>query len=159
VPIGDIAPEIEKVALNLGDRKVVTPEATRVVARKAHEEVIWEITHRMTVRDLPGALRALDGALLFKENAPVRILFGLAAAFRQITLVRDLMNANVKGRELQTAAGVWRERWDGVRRGAEARTGADVRRGMVALAQAERVLKSQANDPRVVLELTLGEIC
>jgi len=75
VPLSDIALEIEKIAggMDPGEDEV-TEAHLGGVARKAHEAYLKRLSEAVGARDLAAALRALDGALLFKENAPERIV-------------------------------------------------------------------------------------
>jgi DNA polymerase III delta subunit len=128
VPLSDIAPEIEKIASGMGPQETeVTETHLDSIARKASETFLRRLQDAAGDGDLHQALRALDGALLFKENAPVRIVATLMYRVDRIS---------------------------GSPRARAAR-----RRGLLALAEADRKLKSTPQDPRLVLETALFTLC
>ncbi len=159
VPLRDIAPEIEKVALGVGERAAIEPDDLEVICRKADEDLIYGIAGCVLKGDLPGALRALDGALLFKDNSSIRIVVTLTQRFTALGLVQDLMRSGLSGGEVQRAAGVWERDWAETERAARRIPPRALRRGLNALALADRTLKSSPKDPRVVLEETLAALC
>ena len=62
VSLRDLATEVDKVVLNLGERTAVTPKDLAVVARHADEALLYEIVRRVTARDLGGAVDWILGA-------------------------------------------------------------------------------------------------
>ncbi len=159
VPLREVAPEIEKVALTIGVRDTVTADDLTVIARKADEKLLYAITERVTARDLPGALQSLDGALLFKDNTEVRIVANLMYTLVNIARVRDFLDAGLKPGEAQKAAGIWPKAWPDIERAARRYDRPALTRGLDALARADRILKSSPRNPRIVLEETLLTIC
>jgi DNA polymerase-3 subunit delta len=166
VALGDIAPEIEKVALAAGDRdagagdlSAILPDDLRVIARKANETLLYEICTRIDAGDFPGAVRALDGALLFKDNTEVRVVATLALHVGRLAWVRDLLDSGMPPGAVQQTAGVWPRQWPQVERAARRLSAEALHGGLRALADADRSLKSSAKDPRVVLERALAAVC
>jgi DNA polymerase-3 subunit delta len=159
VPLREVAPEIEKVALAVGERELVTADDLSVIARKADEKLLYAVTERVTARDLAGALRSLDGALLFKDNTEVRIVANLTYTLVNIAKVRDFLDAGLAPREAQKAAGIWPKIWPEIERAARRYDRRSLARGLDALARADRILKSSPRNPRTVLEETLLTIC
>jgi len=151
VSLSAIAPEIEKIALSMGDRDRVTEDDLKVVARKAHEKLRDQMISRVTQKDGVGALQALDGALLFRENHEVRLVAILAHRLVAIAAVRDWMRTG------GDRPAVWP--WDEVQPAASRFSDRDVARSLDALASADRTLKSSPKNSRAVLEHTILTIC
>jgi DNA polymerase III delta subunit len=151
ISLSTIAPEIEKIALSMGDRDRVTEDDLEVVARKAHEKLRDQMISRVTEKDAVGALQALDGALLFRENHEVRLVAILAHRLVAIATVRDWMRTGGE------RPGVWP--WDEVRPAASRFSDREVARALEALASADRTLKSSPKNSRAVLEHTILTIC
>lgn len=158
-PLKEIAPEVEKIVLAMGDRKTVHPEDLAVIGRKADDGLLNEVMGRVTARDLPGALRALDGALLFKDNTEIRILAGLTHRLLGLLRIRELRDQGLSPEEVRRGAGVWPSLWNEASRGSRLYDLGTLRRGLTALAEADRTLKSTSQNPRVVLEKTIVTIC
>jgi DNA polymerase III delta subunit len=73
--------------------------------------------------------------------------------------VRDLLDTGHSPQEAQRVAGIWRRDWPGVEQGAKMGTSPGFREALNALSLADRTLKSQPKNPRLVLEKTLLTIC
>ena len=159
VALREVAPEIEKVALNLGDRDAVREEDLVVIGRRAEEELLYRIGERVGERDLSGALHALDGALLFRANDPVRIVASLARLLRQVAALQDLRAAGVSAEEARRTLRVWPKEWDTLAAALRRFPREDLDRGIHRLAEVDRTLKSRADDPRLLLETTLATLC
>jgi DNA polymerase-3 subunit delta len=159
VALREVAPEIEKVALHLGDRTAVGEEDLAVVGRRAEEEFLYRIGERVGERDLAGALHALDGALLFRANDPVRIVASLARLLRQVAALQDLRAAGVSPDEARKSLRIWPKEWDTLVAAVRRYPRADLEQGLVRLARVDRTLKSRPDDPRLLLERTLATLC
>lgn len=159
VPLAELAPEVEKVILSMGDRKEARDEDLEVIGKKADEALLQEVVERTTAGDLPGALRALDGALLFKEINEIRVVAVLTHRVLHLMQVRDLLDAGHPPGEIQRLAGVWRRDWPGVERGAKRGAAPRFRESLDALALADRTLKSRPKNSRLVLEKALLTLC
>lgn len=150
-----VAPEIEKVALALGDRTDVTEADLDVIGRKADKDLLREVVTRVTRRDAPGALRALDGALLFRENHEVRVVANLTHRILNLSQARSRLDAGLSGRPNDIWPAEWAEVEPAVRRFDRAR----LNRAILALARADRTMKSSPKNVRIVLEETILTIC
>ena len=142
VALSELAPEIEKVALGMGSRAKVTGEDLGSIGRRVDEEHLRELTSALAVGNAAGALRALDGILLFKGYDEVRVLANITHRILALMRVRDLMDRGMKHDELARASGVWPSQFEEVERAARGWTGPGLRRGLDLLACADRDLKS-----------------
>jgi DNA polymerase III subunit delta len=104
--LSDLASEIEKLSLSIGERKRIEPDDLKVVSRHAEARVLYQIESAVAERKLPEALNALSAALLFpRENGMVRIVALLGERFRKMLVARDRMQA---GYSVQAVvAGMW----------------------------------------------------
>jgi len=160
VPLREVAPEIEKVALTVGDRETLTEEDLGVIPNRPGEDLIRQVCARAGAGDLSGALRALDGALRFKENEPPRVMWMLGNYCEKLSLAGDLLASGADAKDVKKRVGVWNEaEWTQMRSAARRFQGAPGRRAISAVARADRALKSTGVDKRLLLEATLGAIC
>ncbi len=159
VSLAAVSPEIEKVALGMGEREVVEETDLDVVGRQADESLLYEIGSRVAHRDLPGALRAADGALLFRENNEIRVVATVAHRIFEIAKVRDLVDSGLSPDEALRAAGIWRMAADDVRAGVRRFDRESIERAIAALTAADRTLKSSPRKSRAVLEEALSAVC
>jgi DNA polymerase-3 subunit delta len=150
-----VAPEIEKIALVMGERDTVSEKDLGVVGRKADEELRKEVVQRVTQRDIAGALRSLDGALLFRGNSEIRLVAMLTHRIINLARAKDWLAAGNRERP----GGIWPGEWSEVEPALGRFDSAGLRRSLDALALADRILKSSPKNPRVVLEETIINIC
>lgn len=155
VALSELAPEIEKIALGMGSRAKVTEEDLGSIGRRIDEEHMRELTSALALGNTAGALRALDGILLFKGYDEVRVLANITHRILALMRVRDLMDQGMRREELARASGVWPSVFDEVERAARGWTGPGLRRGLELLACADRELKSSGKSSRLVLETAL----
>jgi len=154
VALHEVAPEIEKVAVALGDRKEVTEGDLAVIGRKAAEALRQDVVNRATRKDISGALQALDGALLFRGNSEIRLVAMLTHRMMNIAEARDRRTTG-EGRP----ARIWPTEWKEVEPAVNRFDQEGLRRSILALAAADRTLKSRPKNPRAVLEHTIITIC
>lgn len=160
--LSDLAIEIEKLCLSVGERKTINMDDLRVVGRHAEARVLYQVEAAVAARHLGLALKALEAALLFpKENAHIRIVTMLGERFRKMLVARDRQEAGLSRAEV--LAGMWFPGRDG---GAEFMTGvarfrrAELAQALIELARLDRALKTgQAEPPDLHLELALRRIC
>ena len=158
VALGEVAPELEKIALTMGDRTIVAEKDLAVIGRKPNDD-LKELSARVTVGDLPGALMSLDGALLFKENTAVRIVAVLTHRVLNMLAARDIADGGVPVAAAVKKAGIWDRDVETIERGVRARSGGELRKGLNVLASADRELKSTSKSPRLVLEEVVINLC
>lgn len=159
VSLRTVAPEVEKVILAMGERDAVTPDDLEVIGRRPHDALLYEVMDRVTAGDAAGALTALDGALLFRENSEIRIVATLTHRLLNLLRVRELVDTGCSAAEAGRRAGIWQREMKAVEAGVRVRSSAACRDALAALAAADRTLKSTGKNPRLVLETTLVSIC
>jgi DNA polymerase III delta subunit len=159
VSLREIAPEIEKVVLSVEERAVVTLDDLEVIGRRPHDALLYEVMDRVTAGDVSGALTALDGALLFRENSEIRIVAALTHRLLNLLRVRELVDTGCSAAEAGRRAGIWQREMKAVEAGVRVRSSPACRAALAALADADRTLKSTGKNARLVLETTLVTIC
>jgi DNA polymerase-3 subunit delta len=160
--LSDLAVELEKLTLVVGQRRTIQSEDLKVVGRHAESRVLYQVESSVADRNLPAALEALDAALLFpRENGPIRIVVLLAERFRKMLLARDRMDAGYATSAV--VAGMWFPGPAGATPflrsvGLYRRT--ELVQALQELARLDRALKTgQAEPERLHLELLLRRLC
>ncbi len=86
-----IAGELEKIDLYLGQSRDVTEGVVRELVAHSVSGVIWDLSNRISRRDLPGSLRLLDQLLVQGETA-IGILFAaIIPTMRNLLAAKDLL--------------------------------------------------------------------
>ena len=155
VALGELAPEIEKLALAIGKKTQVTEEDLEGIGRRIDEEQLREMTSALANGNAVGVLRALDGILLFKGYDEVRVLANLTHRIVALLRVRALMDQGVRRDELARLSGVWPSLFEEVERAARGWTGGGLERSLEILAKADLDLKSSGKSSRLILETAL----
>jgi DNA polymerase III subunit delta len=158
VALGEIAPEIEKVALAMGKRAEVLEDDLAGIGRRIDEEQLREMTAALALGDTGTVLRSLDGVLLFKGYDEVRVLANVTHRVLALARVRDLLDRGTPREELARASGVWPSLIEDVERAARGWTAEGLRRSLEVLARADRELKSTGKSSRLVLETALVRV-
>ncbi len=86
----EIAGELVKLSLYVGDRSDITVADVRAVCTASRTAVIWELTDSLGARKLDAAVHSVEN-LLGAGEQPIGILMMLAAQFRLMLLSRDLL--------------------------------------------------------------------
>lgn len=86
----EIANELEKLDLYVGQRPVITEQDVRAICCASRQSVIWELTDALGARQLNASLVALQN-LLDAAESPIGVLMMLVAQFRLMLLAHDLM--------------------------------------------------------------------
>ena len=159
IALSEIAPEIEKVAAAAGDRSEITEEDLSVIGYKTGSDQLQAVLDCVGRRDLAGALLALHDAMRFKENDPVRVVALLALRLQTVTQVQALMGSGASPSSIPKLAGIWPKEWPKIQRTAAEIPEDAVRACLSILADADRTLKSSPQEPRLVLEQALLNIC
>lgn len=92
-----LASEVEKLALYVGDRAEITPEDVAAVVSRSKHARAYALGEALGDRDLPRALRALDEELweirlkVDKDKSPIGLLYGLISKIRLLLLLKELV--------------------------------------------------------------------
>ena len=179
----EIANELEKLSLYVGQRRDITEEDVRAICSASRQAVIWELTDSLGARRISRAIAALEN-LLGSGESPIGVLMMLAGQFRLMLLAKDLMQRKLitagdeKGANFQfvkaferlpegttahfprTKEGHLPNAWRLYRCALAARnfSGDELIRAMDLLLEANRQIVTTQLDERLVLEETIAKI-
>jgi len=99
----ELASQVEKLAVYVGDRPRVTVDDVREIASSTKAFTVFELARFLGVRDLQNSLRCLD--TLFRNGEDTFLIIGaLSRHFRQLWRIREMLDRKAPqadiGREL-----------------------------------------------------------
>ena len=151
--------EVEKVCAYAGGGTITREQIDQVGALTV-DAGVFELSKAILRRDYAGSLRVI-GDLLYQKEEPTAILAAVTASFVDLYRAKLAKRAKVGSAEAMNAFGYYGSRQYRYTRSAsdEWRYSKDyLRQALAALAQADRTLKSQRTDGRVVLEKAVTQI-
>ena len=146
-----LANEMEKLALYAGKSGVITEEAVDELAGASRQRGIFELTDSLGRRDARAALRIL-ASLLNSGESPLMIVTMMARHYRQILIVKEMLESRRKPSEISEAAQVPSFIFEDFIRQARSIDREAARAMYLKLADADRRFKSTNADHRMVLE-------
>jgi DNA polymerase-3 subunit delta len=148
---------LDKVMLFCGERKQIEYEDLESSLSVAREHAIWEMTNAIGSRNAAAAISAL-GRLLDEGKHPLQISFSLQLQFRQLLMVKEMLDRRVPHEKVASIAklGRWSDR---LFRQARLFTAADLRSIHRWLFELEDSIKSAGVDERFLLEYIVYRIC
>lgn len=146
-----LANEMEKLALHTGEGRSITVEAIDELAGASRQRGIFELTDMLGKRDVKSALRVL-ASLLNAGEAPLMIVTMMARHYRQVLIVKEMMEGRSKPSEISETAQVPGFLLDDFIRQARSIDRETARRMYLKLAETDRRFKSTSADHRMVLE-------
>lgn len=157
--LGELATQLEKVALYVGQREAITIGDVRGIVSDTKVESVFDLANAMGERDPAKALRSL-ATILRDGEAPLMLLAMIARHFRQLWRVRDLMEQKVAQQDISRLAGINPYFIKGVM--AQARNfGIDeLKRVFESLYAADLELKGGgARRPALIMERLVMDVC
>jgi len=113
--IGDIKGEMDKLALYVGERRVIDGADVEAVVASVRMDTIFDLTESIGRRELKRALLALQG-VMERGEAPPKILAMIARQFRILWRVKALNKRGISGERLARLVGVSPNYLDGYMR-------------------------------------------
>lgn len=148
--LGRMQMELEKLQNYVGDRKHIGHSDVRVLVVPSSASSVWELAEVLG-RGLPRrALEITDKLLRDGENA-TKLVGALAWTYRKLIEAQELPQT-VSAWQAAQRLGVRPESAGQMLRQARRSSSADLRAGLVALAEADKRLKSGAGEERAVME-------
>jgi len=86
-----LAQEVEKLSLYLGERKQITEADVFAIVSPAREHVYGELADMFARRDLPGALR-IARQLVYQKEQPVGLMFGLQSRAHDLLVYQTALS-------------------------------------------------------------------
>jgi DNA polymerase-3 subunit delta len=152
-----VANEIEKLMLLAGSTRMITEEAIGELAGAGRQRGIFELTDAMGRRDVRGALCIL-GSMLNSGESPLMIVTMMARHYRQILIVKEMLESRRNPSEISQAAQLPRFILDDFLRQARSIDREAARKMYLKLAETDRRFKSTNVDHRMVLESLICSI-
>jgi DNA polymerase-3 subunit delta len=101
----ELASQIEKVALYIGDRGTIELGDVRNIVSDTKVDNVFELANALGVKDLPTAMRRLQ-TILRDGEAPLMLLAMITRHFRQIWQVRELVDGKASEQEIAKKTGI-----------------------------------------------------
>lgn len=95
--------EVEKLLTYCGEDRVIPNSAVRLLVRESRQRSIFELIDAIGAQDKSKALLVLAG-LLESGEPPLRVVVMLARHFRQVLVVKQLLEAGKTPEEIRQAA-------------------------------------------------------
>lgn len=149
-----IANDLEKLSLYAGQEQQVGHEDIELLVPEARRRGMYEFSDALARKDRGRALEVLDTLVQSGEYWPMQITM-LAGLFRQALVVKEsgLRNPNqISGFFQQRGLRVWPARARQILGMARQFSLAELERALVALFQADRDLRRERPDDRVIVE-------
>jgi DNA polymerase-3 subunit delta len=143
--------ELEKLVLYAGTSGVITEEAIDELAGASRQRGIFELTDTLGRRDSRAALRIL-ASLLNSGESPLMIVTMMARHYRQILIVKEMLEGRRKPSEISEAAQVPGFIFEDFMRQARSIDRETARTMYLKLAETDRRFKSTNADNRMILE-------
>lgn len=148
---------LEKVMLYCGERHNIEYEDIEKALNSFREHALWELTNAIGARDAAAALSKLT-LLLDEGKHPLQATAALQNQFRQLMIVRDLMDKRLARQEVISRAGI-RFRPDRILDQARQFGARDLRWIHRKLFDLENKIKSAGPDERYLLEDFIISVC
>jgi len=101
----ELAAQIEKVATYAGERSTIKVDDIRQVASDTKVDSVFDLANALGEKNLGKALRSLH-TILRDGEAPLMLLAMMTRHFRQLRLVRELLEKKMSSPEISKAAGI-----------------------------------------------------
>jgi len=101
----ELATQIEKVTTYVGERSTISVDDIRQVASDTKVDTVFDLANALGGKTLGKALRSLH-TILRDGEAPLMLLAMMTRHFRQLRLVRELLEKKMSSQEISKAAGI-----------------------------------------------------
>jgi len=101
----ELSTQIEKVATFIGVKGAITVDDVRQAASDTKVDTVFDLANAFGDKDMVKALRRLH-TMLRDGEAPLMILSMLTRHFRQLRIVRELLEKKMPPQEISKAAGI-----------------------------------------------------
>jgi DNA polymerase-3 subunit delta len=152
-----LAGELEKLMLYGSGGKTIASSDVDDLVRTSRQHSIFELTGALGRRDRRAAIK-LIGNLLNSGEPPLLIVTMMARHFRQVIIVRELLDKGRRPTEIQAAAGIPRFLLEDFIRQSRQIDSKVAHEMLIRLGQADLQLKSTGASPRLILELLVSSV-
>lgn len=154
----ELAAQLEKAATFVGEREVITRADVREIVSASRVETIFELTDAVGARDIGRALRSL-ATILQDGGAPLMVLGGLSRHFRQLLLLRELLDQRRTEEQIGREAGISPFLLKKLVPQAKRHHQAELRSAFARLHRTDVALKSSPVKPPQLLEVLIRDLC
>jgi len=165
VSLASLDQELAKLAVYVADRgpkAAASASDVEALVDRNRAFLIYELTDAVVRDDRAQALR-LAGELIEQGMVAQAVLGALGAQFRRLWLTRHRLAAGASVQEACREAGVKQQfLWERTARAARSRSTEDIARSLHLIAEADEVLKGQAEtslEPALLLETLVLQLC
>jgi len=152
--VGRIATELEKLALYVGERGIVTVEVIQALVPDARASTTFALVNALGRGDGTRAMASLDALCRENEYLPLSLAF-LSTQYRQALAARraGLQSAQqVQSYFSKVGVPMWGSRAEQVAQTAQKRSEEQLEQGLKLIADADRDLRSAKPDDRIIME-------
>jgi DNA polymerase-3 subunit delta len=147
-----LANEVEKLLIYIGEEKEISASAIEQLVPSTRQHELYELTDAIGKKDRRNAIRLMANILDSGEPA-LRVLATLARHFRQLLIVKELLESGADQRTLMAAAQIpFPRALEGLIKAARSVDLMDLRQLCLKTAEADRRLKSSGVDQKLILE-------
>lgn len=154
----ELASQIEKSATYVGDAPVITVADIRQIASDTKVATVFDLANALGERSLTKTLRGLH-TMLRDGEAPLMILNMITRHFRQLRLVREMLEKKLSPQEIGKAAGINPYFIGGVIGQAKNFALADFREVFERLYATDLALKTSGGRAQDLMERLMMDIC
>jgi len=154
----DIANELEKLSLYVGESKEITREAIGKAVSSLRVESIFELTDRVGNRKVPEALMALS-QLMKSGEPPLKILAMITRQFRLLTKARSLLDQGMGPDNIKHSLNMKDFIWRKLSPQADRFSREKLEKCFQLLLKTDLALKTQAIPEKIILERLIMDLC
>ena len=156
--LSELAAQLEKLITYVGERPAISLDDVRAIVSDTKVDSVFELANALGGRDLAGALRRLQ-TVIRDGDAPYLVIGALARHFRQLWLVRELLEKRVATDEIGKRTGINPFFLKGMITQAKRFDGNELRGIFRRLHETDVAMKSSGGKPQLLLELLVMDIC
>jgi DNA polymerase-3 subunit delta len=153
----ELAAQIEKVALYIGNRDAIGIDDVRAVVSDTRVDSVFELANALGNKDMQSVLRRLQ-TILRDGEAPLMILAVITRHFRQLWQVREMIDRRLPEQEIGKNTGISPYFLKGMIRQARNYSTREIRMNFERLYSADLAMKS-GGKPQLVLGELLQTFC
>ncbi len=154
----ELVSQLEKVATFVGDRNTIKIDDIRTIVSDTKVDSVFELANSLGERDLAKCLRCLH-TILRDGEAPLMVLAVLTRHFRQLWLVRELLEKKETPQEIGRQTGIHPYFLKGMTGQARKYSLDDFRLVFEQLFVTDLALKTSAGKPSLLMENLVMAIC
>jgi len=154
----ELASQLDKVVTFVGERNAIRVDDIRQIVSDTKVDSVFELANALGERNLAKCLRCLQ-TLLRDGEAPLMILAMVIRHFRQLWLVRELLDRKESPQEISRLTGIHSFFLKGMTAQAGKYRVADFRRAFERFYGTDLALKTGGGKPSQLMESLIMDIC